>query len=304
MAFWREARHCPVGRIFFPDSRSLTATEILRSILRLPGITCTVVGTASPKEAEENAEAGDGPLELTTSSLARIDEAIAEMRSCLCSRCGRCEDICSRHLPVSWLFRDAYITNYPGQEFETVDQLRYFHLHSGGEAACSVCTDMTCSCPAGIDIPGSLIQVHARMLQWRDAGLLAASPAQLPAQFHDGGLPFRLVRSELPRALALGERGTGTLWIENAGSVTWKAKPGEAAVALSVQRNGAGSIRVPIRHDVEPGVRTHFVFDIGSHDDPGAYTYSFVLTNTDSGGLAGTGTEILRHELRVGDLRA
>src|SRR5215471_8493870 len=65
---------------------------------------------------------------------------IDDIRATICSRCGVCDALCSKQLPVSWLFRDAYITHYSSETFETVDEHRYFKLHPWDTAACSTCS--------------------------------------------------------------------------------------------------------------------------------------------------------------------
>jgi predicted aldo/keto reductase-like oxidoreductase len=286
----------------FSGSRKLTAAEALRGILRHPEVTCVVPGTASPEEAEENATAGAEPLELSSSTLDKIDLAVAEGKRTLCSRCGVCDTTCSRRLPVSWLFRDTYINNHPSETFETIDALRYFHLHPGETATCSVCDDITCACPVGIEIPKSLVDIHGQMRAWRDEGILPVTPAQFPQELRNGPFPLRVIRREIPLSLGSGEVGTGLFWIENAGRTAWREgtrTPDSAAMALSIMESGETRTQVPLRHDVEPGTRTHVVFEIGGHGRCGYYNYSFFLAPLNARSCHEEGTEIHRHELRV-----
>ena len=109
-----------------PDVR---AADLLRAILLRPEVTCVVPGTASVAEAEENALAGHAPVGLLASQHENIERAVTRLRASVCSRCGACDTLCSQGLPVSWLFRDAYINSYPSATFETLDRLQYFHLH-------------------------------------------------------------------------------------------------------------------------------------------------------------------------------
>ena len=125
-----ESKSFPPRAAFSAAPPKLTAAEVLRDILRHPEVSCVVPGTSSVEEAEDNARAGHdaarGVLERRTT---RSDPIIDEIKATICSRCGLCDSLCSKHLPVSWLFRDAYITHYPSETFETVDDLRYFNLH-------------------------------------------------------------------------------------------------------------------------------------------------------------------------------
>jgi predicted aldo/keto reductase-like oxidoreductase len=114
----------PPHQRFSKEAVKLTATEILGDILRHPGVCAVVPGTASVEEAEENARAGHRPIEHAPERLGAIEHAVDEMRASLCSRCGHCDSLCSQSLPVSWLFRDAYISNYPSETFETTRMLQ------------------------------------------------------------------------------------------------------------------------------------------------------------------------------------
>ena len=161
-AFW------PHGDLV-PDIPLPTSREILQFILfNHPEVSCVMPGTASVEEAQENAMAGHMPLapapnqrEATLSMIRRLEKA-------LCNRCGRCEALCGKGLPISWLFRDYYISNNRSMLFETPEQHHYRDLHPWGEPACTTCTDRTCRCPIGIDIPQALAQVHRRMAEIDD----------------------------------------------------------------------------------------------------------------------------------------
>jgi predicted aldo/keto reductase-like oxidoreductase len=54
----------PQHKRFSSETQHLTASEILRTILQMPGVTAVVPGTASVEEAEENARAGHEPATL------------------------------------------------------------------------------------------------------------------------------------------------------------------------------------------------------------------------------------------------
>jgi len=267
-----ESKSFPPRAMFSTAPPKLTAAEVLRAILQHPEVACVVPGTASVEEAEENARAGHEPLAVSSRGGQPMGPIIDELKATLCSRCGFCDSLCSKHLPVSWLFRDAYITHYPSETFETVDDLRYFNLHPWETAACSTCTDVTCSCPYGIDIPGSLIKVDAEMRTRREQGVLPSPPAPPAAHRPTEPLAAALVTREIPRVLHPRERAVCRVYVQNTGRETWIA-PGIGngvaglEVDLAVSGRNVAPRAIPVRHHVEPGTRTHFVFEI---DAPGA----------------------------------
>jgi predicted aldo/keto reductase-like oxidoreductase len=268
---------------FSSESETLSAGEILRALLMDPDITCVVPGTASPEEAEENARAGHGLAPLPANRLAALERSTGEMLSTLCSRCGHCDSLCSRNLPVSWLFRDAYISNSRSETFETLDRLQYFHLHPGETAACSSCDNVTCRCPDNIDIPRSLVSIHERMLALREGGVLPEIPAELEKQVPRGAWPAKIVSREIPSALGAGQTAMLRLWVENAGMQKWKAslpRIGGNGLVLVME---LGHVRehVHLRHDVEPGTRTHFSFEVKAPKQAGRYQMRFFLTTLD-----------------------
>src|SRR5262249_49664372 len=140
---------------------------------------CVVPGTASPAEAEENARAGHDLQDVPTEQVQRVQSSVAGLETQLCSRCGGCDSLCSQKLPVSWLFRAGYISAFPSESFETPAEFEYYRLHPAQEALCAPCPDVTCSCPAGISIPRSLMQVHGLMGSLRERGLVPPPPSAL-----------------------------------------------------------------------------------------------------------------------------
>ena len=148
---------------------------MLRLLLRSFGEVASVVpGTASVVEAEENARAGHGLLhdvdEATDGRV--IAAAVDSLTATVCSRCGECDELCSRELPVSWMFRAAYIANGGAVPFETPLDHQYFDLHAPSPAvACASCDDVTCRCPYGIDIPARLAERRGTMMRLLERGL-------------------------------------------------------------------------------------------------------------------------------------
>ncbi len=265
---------------FSVERETLKAGEILRALLMDPDITCVVPGTASTEEAEENARAGHGLAPFPAERRAALERSTEEMLSTLCSRCGQCDSLCSQNLPVSWLFRDAYISNLRSETFETLDRLQYFHLHPGETALCVSCTNVTCRCPAGIDIPGSLTRIHTQMLALRKEGLLPVPPAAIAKQAPRGAWQARVISRELPSALGAGQTAVVRLWVENAGTRNWEAslpRAGGNGLVLVMDLDQMRQ-KVHLRHDVEPGTRTHFSFEMTGPQQTGRYQLAFSLT--------------------------
>jgi len=290
----------PTYMRFSSEREPLKAGEILRAMLMDPDITCVVPGTASPEEAEENARAGHGLAPVPSKRLAVLERSTDEMLTSLCRRCGQCDSLCSRDLAVSWLFRDAYVANIRSETFETIDLLQYFHLHPQDGAACASCDDVTCRCPYDIDIPRSLIRIHEQMLRLRDAGLLPETPAQIERQAPRGTWAVKVIGKEVPSAIGVGQTAIVRLWVENAGTRNWAPSlrhPGDGALAL-VMRLGGARQEVRLRHEVEPGTRTHFSFEVRAPLVAGQYEMAFFLTGlgTDNPGET---EAILRSPLSV-----
>lgn len=290
-----KSRAFPPHQRFSQESASLSAKDLLQAILIQPGVCSVIPGTASVEEAEENALAGHSMHRLTTERLVDMERTVLEIRGSLCSRCGDCEPLCSRSLPISWLFRDAYISNYPSETFETLDRLQYFHLHPWETAACACCDEMTCQCPHGIDIPSQLIRIHEQMLTLRDEGLLPPLPAEESTDPMEGGLPLKLIRRDVPRRLCTGQEGICRFCLENRGKAAWRPPgPGNElnGLVMGVLAGNRVIHRIPLRHEVGPGDRGHFSFTIKAPGRPGDYALNFILETA-------TGKRRLKERVRV-----
>jgi glutamate-1-semialdehyde aminotransferase/predicted aldo/keto reductase-like oxidoreductase len=243
------------------------ARDVLRSILTLEGVSCVIPGTAAVVEAEENARAGHGSLSLPATRQTALASQVRALDTALCSRCGQCESSCSQRLPVSWLFRDAYLHLFPSETFETDDSQSYFRFHPAEGATCATCPDQTCSCPSGLDIPLRLAQVHGLMKGLKQGGLASPPPAA------PDGSPARVAHRDFPPGpFQPGEEIVVRLSLQNTGPDPWKAGDGPAETTPRPE-DGAGSRaellvsvagrprqKVPLRHYVHPGRRGHFVF--------------------------------------------
>ena len=152
------------------DRQSLDPADLLRYALAHPGVCAVVPGIASIEEAEQDARAGYAPLTLPPARTVAIEAAAAEMRLSLCSRCGECEATCSRGLPISSMFRDAYIWSYGNETFMADDRENYFALHPADALACASCDNQTCLCPQGLEVPRALAEVHDTVRALRASG--------------------------------------------------------------------------------------------------------------------------------------
>lgn len=291
----------PPRQKFSTESSELKARDILRFILSQPGVCSVVPGTASVAEAEENALAGYDTSDFSDAT-NRIKQTIQEMKTSLCSRCGYCDSLCSQSLPVSWLFRDAYINHYPSETFETIDDWRYFHLHPEETATCSTCEQQTCYCPYGIDIPTSLIDIHRSMTDLRLQGLLPKNPQQLNESLIEGALRIKLVSSDIPKELKLGESAICRFYLHNAGEQTWiaaKPKSDQPTLVLAVVESGRLQQQVSLRHEVPPGTRTHITFELNTIREIGVHSFQFLLMSRSGRKLAKDATEILQANIKV-----
>ena len=269
------------GRAFpprHPDAGpALSAAELLRAILREPGVGTVVPGTASVAEAEENARAGHvSPDPDEAEAGPRIAARVGALQTTICSRCGHCDDLCSKHLAPSWLFRAAYLQLFPSETFEAVPEQEYFHLHPHETAACATCERVTCRCPLGIDIPGSLVALHRNLVALYDEGTLERAGRDGHATS-----PLRIVRRDVPLTLAPGAAATCRVYAENGDTCTWLAAGGSGAARLELRaRRRLRPLGVArLRDVVPPGGRGHFAIEFEAPARPGPHELSLVLVN-------------------------
>ena len=237
------------------NGHQVPARDVLRSILANPEVTCVVPGTCSVAEAEENARAGHGTVTMRQSRGQSLLKSIEVMKSSICSRCGACDTLCSKHLSVSWLFRAGYISAYPSETFETLPELEYFALHPAEKSACSTCENVTCACPAGIDIPGQLSRVHTAMVAWRDEGLVRPRPNDKATYGSDGSFQARVIIRDIPKKWPAAGSAVCRLTIENAGSQWWEPAMAtdrfETRLRVSVDNEPA--MEIPLRARIRQG---------------------------------------------------
>lgn len=254
----------PMRKRIFTHSGQLTASEILRSILTNKVVNCVLVGTTSVPEAEENAMAGHSPLIDSAGVESRIKTGIRQLQTSICSRCGACDELCSKKLPVSWLFRAAYISLHPLATFETWDEVEYFQLHPLSEPVCATCDDITCRCAYGIDIPESLLLMHGQMMKHLERGIVRPPVSDWTPPIGNAKFSARMILKNVPSMLSPGESYICRLCVENSGSWGWiRAKhPNQQMVSLLILYNGRTTAELPVRHTVHNGGRTHFAFEL------------------------------------------
>ncbi|MFT7686578.1 MAG: glutamate-1-semialdehyde 2,1-aminomutase [Candidatus Azotimanducaceae bacterium] len=154
----------------FPSTTSsnlrerVSAQTVLKKILQDTNISSVMPGVTSSEEAMLNASAGGEDIELSPKEDRLLTRLVGNIQSTVCSRCGACEPLCSKKLPVSWLFRAAEMAEHPSEYFETWKEVEYFELHPSIESECSSCELISCRCPYDIDIPKGLKSAHSRML--------------------------------------------------------------------------------------------------------------------------------------------
>ncbi len=265
---------------FSKEGRPLRAYDVLRSILRMPGVAAVVPGTCSPEEAEENARAGHEPIALAKETQAAVLHTADTMRADLCSRCGECETTCSKSLPISWMFREAYMWSYFADIFDAIDRHHYFRIHPSITLTCTTCEDQTCSCPSGLEIPKALAEVHAQVVEMRCRRQMHPPPAEAESNTVRGHVSARVLLIEAPPSLAPGEKGVCRIWLENAGESAWVPTMGLFSGQRIYLRAAAGShplAECNLRLCVQPRERVFFAFDLYAPRRAGTYPVSFLL---------------------------
>jgi len=277
---------CP-GRAFpqrsglLPESNRISAGKVLRYILMNEEISCVVPGTASIEEAEENARSGLGQISLKDDDIRHIEDQAQSLAVATCSRCGRCEALCSQNVPISWLFRAAYIANYPSETFETPETHEYFRLHPDEEIICAKCQNITCACIKGIDIPATLARIHILMKRLRSKGMVPPAEVREISGLKEG-YRAKILAREWPTEIRCGRTEVCRLYVENSGRLPWhaNAKRHQPEIVLSVSMDGAVLQTVQLRQDVHPLERAHFVFELSARPDLKTMTFSLFLAES------------------------
>jgi glutamate-1-semialdehyde aminotransferase/predicted aldo/keto reductase-like oxidoreductase len=278
-----------------------TAHDILRAILVHPEVTCVVPGTASVEEAEQNAASGHAPMPLDHAMQARLTASVSEISRTVCSRCGACDTLCSQHLPLSSIFWAGLFHLHPSGVLEQPDNIEYFRQHPSLASVCATCPDVTCVCPAGIDIPVSLITMHSRMVSLMHDGVIPA-PASLAGTIcGDAGFGARVVSMDVPKTMAPGRTCMCRLHVENAGERGWLPHHPEhqARVMLGVFVNGRRTQTLEVTQDVHRGGRWQFLFEITAPTATRRFGLRLQLLGEHLGFSEGLGPILLSEEIAV-----
>lgn len=254
-----DSKAAPPDPIDQAGPQTLEAATVLRTILEDSAVSTVMPGTASPAEARENARAGWATGPIAPEQTRALNERIATLRTDMCSRCGACEPLCSRSLPISWLFRATQIAAQPAESFETWQDVDYFRLHPLGEAPCQDCSDVSCDCPYGLDIPVTLTKAHNRMLDRVELGQVPLPPGEKMLDRGNGAFAARILRLDLPEQCIEGVRFRGRVFLENIGTSPWRNSAD--GVRLQLLLDGQLMDEVSARIDVQPGGRAYFVFE-------------------------------------------
>lgn len=290
----------PPGDVAAKEAPPVAAADVLRSILSHPEVSCVVPGTASMAEADENARAGHVPIQITPAARQALAARVDALRTSLCSRCGLCEPSCSQRLPIAMLFRAAYVALHPAESFETWEEAEYFHLQPRETSTCATCPDVTCACPAGIDIPNTLMNLNDRMVDLlRRGGVQPPKNAQHPSKAAWFGA--RLITRELPSTIVPGRAHACRLFVENTGLQPWHPSPSlhSRAARLLIRVNGSDTEAIPLRHRVFSGQRCHFVFELVAPPDCPALRLELRLVRTNRWRQEREGLLLFDEELSV-----
>jgi glutamate-1-semialdehyde 2,1-aminomutase len=287
---------------FASPGEPVSAADVLRLVLEEPSVCAVVPGTASPEEAEENARAGHAPLFITTERRARVARAVNSMRASLCSRCGDCETTCTHHLDIPSMFRDAYIWTSRNETVMANPAENYFDLHPQAVLTCATCTDRSCLCPQGIDIPNALARVHVGMLGLRGETQHPGPTAMQHQRTVAAAHRVILHTIDVPARVSAGAPSVARFLVENAGAELWLAPQhtpdASAALGIGVVLNDRLAATIPLRNSVHPGERSPIVFEFDAPPEPDRYALRFCLmpfTARD----AGTATTIYSGTLAV-----
>lgn len=260
-----------------PEDQPLCATDLLKHALDHPAVCAVVVGTGSVEEAEENARAGYEPIALAPERRAAVERAIEPFRTQVCSRCGKCESTCSHGLPIATMFRDVYVWNHRSEPSMPLDRENYFLLHPDNVLTCVSCTDQSCLCPQGMDIPRELARADALTRRLQLERKRPGSPEDYPAHIAPGTFPALVLSRDVPERLAAGASQVCRLIVQNAGHSSWRMEgPPQLGVYFDRRRVDA----IPVRHDVPPGTRTAFAFELHAPSGNGPHQLEFRLGDT------------------------
>ena len=259
-----QSRAFPPRLLGIKEINEVRSGDIIRSILLNPEVTCVLPGTASTEEAEENALSGYAPIALTTERYDKLNALVKALQKTVCSRCGACEAKCSQGVPISWIFRSALINLYPAAAYELHKDIEYFRLHPQPEAICKNCSNVTCVCPNGIDIPKSLDELHQQMLNLMDRRLIPPPTSRQLKVYGNPEFGARVLSRNIPGGMCLGQAYFCGLQLENVGTCGWFTENNthQNMVVLGVFAGEHRLGRVSLPHDVHSGGRCNILFEV------------------------------------------
>lgn len=249
---------------WYPKAEGISATELLRYSLNQPGVCAVVPGTASVSEAKENALAGHTPVVLGKEKMCQIYNKAQNLRHFLCSRCGECENTCSKNLKITSIIRDAYIWNNRSEIFMSPNEDNYFLHNIKDTPICEDCRDMTCKCPQNINIPEYLSIIHKDILNLKNKGCHPGNPEDFKTRIIKGFHNILVVSYETPKTIFAYTNFTMCFLLENCGENIWQSfsyKPDIDAQAIGILFNDKLVEKVPIRYNICPGQRSPVAFE-------------------------------------------
>ena len=259
-----------------PGETMVSAPDILRQILDMPGVCSVLPGMASVEEAAENISAAEPALANPAETHARINALVAQRRSTICNRCGDCETTCSKQLAIPAMFRDAALWTLRSELNQADRAENYFDLHPDPTLACVNCSNRTCECTHGIDIPQALGRVHTQMQKLRQTHQHPGPTAALADQTFDGPYNVLVLTRDVPKCLAVGAKGTVRLLLRNEGTQQWLATQHNpdptVAMGIALMLNGQMASIDPLLNTINPD--EHFlplVFEFTAPAAPGSY---------------------------------
>ncbi len=268
---------------------------ILRTILAREEVCAVVPGMAHPDEVAENLGACEPSSAGETETVWQAAQSLARE---WCSRCGECDGTCRKGLPLSWLFRAAYLHLFPSVTHELDDRLTFAALHPESRTACLDCQDPTCRCPSGLTIQDELPRLHRGVAALRRQGQWPATPpASPPVRPWD----CRVVYCDLPETLPAGGEAILRIFLENTGSAGWWASPGpdHSCVRLSVAMDGTWVATLAPRVDVPPGGRVHFVVSLHAPARVGPCRLVLALGEVGAAPFGPAGAENLAYTIEI-----
>ena len=240
---------------------NVSAPEILRLILDMPGVCAVVPGTDSIEEADENVSAALPSSASLEEAGARIATLVAERRLMACNRCGDCEPTCSRQLPIPGMFRDAAIWTLHSECNQADPSENYFDLHPDPVLACVTCSNQTCGCTHGIDIPAALGRVHQQMQRLCAKHQHPGPTRLLTERMFEGPYRVLVLTRDVPTRLGPSELAVTRLVLRNGGEHQWLATQHNpdptVAMGIAVLLDGETCTTVPLLNTINPD--EHFV---------------------------------------------